>query len=355
MSKMFDFGYRQRVTEDELNNAFIELEQADRSIVGDLGFFGVYKGLVVTQHAGTPALTVDVTAGGTYDKGGQRIAVGTNQTVNMAVDSSSVSTAVATPGNAKVVSLFLVFQRVLSDPRIDGNGDTVYFQRAESYEFRVTQGVEATLGSEVATALTDDAILLADVKLVYGTTQILNAAINPYMVNRRQDFDLITPAAPDVNALIAAALADTPSIVNAVISGSSTRITSSAVRRDGNARGKTYFNEADIATTDATVTDAFTWSIVDECVTTVVLQISAIKSDGSEYRSVGIRCVIQRDGGTVTVGAVDFFHDVPSTAFAALAITVDNSGSTGRVRVTGLALTTISWFVAVTRLEHTHA
>lgn len=354
MADMFDFHYRQKVTEDELNAAFEELEQAERSIVKDLEFTGVYSGLVVTQHT-TPNLTVDVSAGGAYDPNGQRIAVGTTQTVNVAADSNAASTAVATPGNARVVSVFAVFARVLSDPRVDGNGDTVYFSRAESFTFRVVQGAEALLGAEVAPALAADAILLADIRLVHNTTQVLNAAINPYVTNRRQDFDLVGPNEVDLAAFVEAYLADSPTLVNALISGTNTRITTQAIRSDGNARGKRYANEVDISTTDAAQTNLFTWTIADECITTITAQVSAIKSDGSEFGSYGIRAVIKRDGGTVTVVDVTLFHNVPSSGFTALALTIDNSGSTGRIRVTGIAATTISWFTAVTRLEHTHA
>jgi len=187
MAKRFDFYFRQPVTESELDGAFDALEVADRSIIADLGLTGVASGLVVTQASPTPNLTVSVSGGVAYDPTGERMYLPTAQPLTISVDSSNASTAVGSPGNAKVVSVFLAFARNLLDPRTDGNGGTVYFERDEAFTLVVRQGAEAPLNSEVAPALESDKILLADIKLIFGQTQVLNASINPYALNRRQD------------------------------------------------------------------------------------------------------------------------------------------------------------------------
>lgn len=186
--KRFDYFFRQKVTEDEMDEAFEGAEQADRDIVKDLFPQGVASGLGVTQASPTANLTVQVAAGTAYDDAGQRIRVPSVQALNLAVDSNGASTSVGSGGNAKVVSVFAQFTRALSDPRVDGNSATVYWERGESFAFVVRQGTEATAGSETPVALEAGKILLCDVQRTFGQTQILDANINPTAyTNRRQD------------------------------------------------------------------------------------------------------------------------------------------------------------------------
>lgn len=352
MADRRDYFYRQKVTEAELDAGFDTLEAADRNMVIDLGFTGIASGHTVAQHAGTPDLTVDVAAGVTYDPMGQRIKTTTLQNINLAVDSNGASTTVATPGNARCVSLFAVFARALSDPRIDGNSNTVYFVRAESFAFRVVQGAEATSGTEVKPSLAGDATLLADIKRTQGQTQILTAAINPYVPSRRQDFDFGLNTS-DVAAQITAALAAGPTITSATLGGTPV-ITATSMSATGNTRGKIYSDEASVDTTNATITTLFSWTILDEAVTTFTCEISAIKSDGSVTASFIRKVRIKRDGGTVTVATVTDGYSDLEAGFTGIVITVDSSGATGRLRVTGLVATNINWFSLCTRVEHSH-
>jgi hypothetical protein len=177
-----DWYFRQKVTEAELDGAFDDVEQGIWNLATDLSFFGIVAGLAVAE-ASVPNLTVDVTAGTAYDQDGARVRIPTLQNLDVSVDSNSVSTAVTTPGNSKIVSVFVKFDRALSDPRTDGNSNTVYFERDESFEFYVTQGAEAA--SPSPPALESDAVLIADVTIAYGDTQIFDAAIN--LTGRRQD------------------------------------------------------------------------------------------------------------------------------------------------------------------------
>lgn len=353
MSDRYDFFYRQKVTEGELDDAFDALEAADRNMVVDLGFTGVAHGLVVSERD-TPGLSVDVSSGAAHDPQGRRIRIASGQVVDLSVDSDGVPTTVSTPGNARVVSVFAVFSRALSDPRIDGNSNTVYFVRAESFSFRVVQGSEATLGAEVAPALANDATLLADVRRTNGQTEILDAAINPYTPSRRQEFDFGLDES-DVTALIASELADGPTITNATISGDSTRWTGTEIVADGHARGKLRQKLAGTTTSNSTTATLYSWTIVDEAVTTVTVEVSAVKTDGTLTGTYVRRVRIKRDGGTVSLGNVDDVYTDRESGFSALVVTIDNSGSTGRVRVTGIAATNIDWFGVITRIEHTHA
>jgi len=180
MSDRLDYYFKQRVTEAELDLGFTYLEQADRDIIANLGIMGVFKNAVVTQHSPSPNMTVDVgdNTGESvaYDDEGQKVSWPTTENVDVSQDSNSVSTAVASPGNSKIVSVFVEFDRALSDPRIDGNNLTVYFQRQESFQFVVVQGAEAV--SPTAPALQAGAVLLADITLTFGQTTVVNGDIS---------------------------------------------------------------------------------------------------------------------------------------------------------------------------------
>jgi hypothetical protein len=148
MADRVDFYFRQRVTEAELDLACELLEQADRDLAADIGIYGIVTGAVPTQHSPVPDLTVDLTSPTrAYDRLGQRIFIGTDQTVDSWVDLVGIPTAVATPGNERWLALFLRFDRQLSDPRTDGNAQQVYFRRDESFEIVVRQGANAPIGA----------------------------------------------------------------------------------------------------------------------------------------------------------------------------------------------------------------
>ncbi len=187
MANRRDYFFRQKVTEAELDVGFNGLEVADFNLAIDHGLVGITDDMVVSEKSGTPDLTVDVSGPGTaYSKQGERIFFSSLQNVDLSVDDGSVSTAVAAPGDAKIVSLFITFDRLLADPRIDGNSLTVFFERNESFAFSVVAGADATSGSEVPPALDTNKILLADVTLIFGQTQIFNADIDVATPSRRE-------------------------------------------------------------------------------------------------------------------------------------------------------------------------
>ncbi len=186
MADRTDFYFRQKVTEAELDLAFELLEKADRNLAADIGVYGIISGAEPTPHAPVPDLTIDLTAPArAYDHLGQRIFFGTGQTVDCSVDHAGVPTEVPTPGNERWVGVFLKFDRLLSDPRTDGNSQQVFFRRDESFQIVVRQGPEGAAGAAAKVPLVEDELLVCDVRRTHGQTQILAADID---TSRRQAF-----------------------------------------------------------------------------------------------------------------------------------------------------------------------
>lgn len=189
MADRLDYFFRQKVTEAELDEGFDKMEAADEKLMTDQLLTGIFIGGAVAEHFPTADLTVDIAGPlNAYDQNGQRIFFSPLQVLDMSQDENGVSTAVGTPGNEKVLAIFVEFDRLLSDPRLDGNSNTVFFQRAESFKLNVVQSAEAVIPTAVPPPLRIDQLLLADVTIINAQTAILNADIDS---SRREDvFDI---------------------------------------------------------------------------------------------------------------------------------------------------------------------
>ncbi|MGN6107483.1 MAG: hypothetical protein ACTHU0_20405 [Kofleriaceae bacterium] len=196
MADRLDYYFRQRVTEAELDLAFELLEKADRNLVADIGVFGVVRGAVATPHGPVPDLTIDLTAPAVgYDRLGQRLFFGAGQRIDCSVDESGIPTAVTSAGRERWLGVFLRFDRLMSDPRTDGNSQLVYFRRDESFKLVVRQGPEAGIGAAPKVALQPDELLLCDVLRSFGQTQVLAGDLD---TSRRQAFVFATGDAVEV-------------------------------------------------------------------------------------------------------------------------------------------------------------
>jgi hypothetical protein len=190
MADRLDYFFRQRVTEAELDLAFELLEKADHNLAADLGIYGIISGAEPLPHSPVADLTIDLTAPGrAYDHIGQRIAFGTGQRVDCAVDFSGIPTEITVSGKERWLGIFLKFDRLLSDPRTDGNSQQVYFRRDESFEILVRQGPEGDIGAASKVALQEDELLICDVLRQHGQTQIFASNIDSA---RRQAFIFAT-------------------------------------------------------------------------------------------------------------------------------------------------------------------
>ena len=223
MANRLDYYFRQTVTEAELDEGFDKMEQAINDTMADQQLIGVWDEAAVSEHSPTADLTVDVSGPAIgRDKDGQRLSFSPLQNLNMAVNENGVSTAVGTPGNEKTLSIFWQFDRALSDPRIDGNSNTVQFKRDESFKLNVVQSAEAALTMSVPPPLRLDQILLADVVIINGQTQIMNADID---ISRREDVFNLSGSPNAIKAgRVHDALQDMLDILNATINGGASGI-----------------------------------------------------------------------------------------------------------------------------------
>lgn len=186
MADRTDFHFRQKVTEAELDLAFELLELADRNLAADVGIYGIISGAEPTPHSPVPDLTIDLTAPGrAYDNLGQRIFFGSGQVVDCSVDHAGLPTQVPLAGQERWLGVFLRFDRLLSDPRTDGNSQQVFFRRDESFEIVVRQGATAPVGAADKVPLVADELLVCDVHRTNGQAQIFAPDIDS---SRRQAF-----------------------------------------------------------------------------------------------------------------------------------------------------------------------
>jgi hypothetical protein len=165
MADRRDFYYRQKVLEEELDAAYEGLENAERALASDLDFVGrtppstkadfggIVWGLDVTFGGG---LNIIVAAGAAYGELGIRAHVPSDTTVTLSSQGDTQIGQGGTGDGAPIalasgtecwVTVFLRFDRLLSDQRYDGYNNLVYHQRDESFYFTLEQGTPRTIGS----------------------------------------------------------------------------------------------------------------------------------------------------------------------------------------------------------------
>jgi len=190
----YDFFFRQKATEQELDQAFDAVEAGIQAFIAAFEFTGVATNGQVTEQA-APNFTVQVQGPAViFDKQAQHISFAATQNVDCALDEHGAATAVVGAANSKYLSIFAHFERLLTDPRTDGFGDTIYYDRTESFSLRVVQGAEAVSPARPPLDATD--ILLADVLITFGQLTILNADIK---VDRTEYIYQLTGSPTEIN------------------------------------------------------------------------------------------------------------------------------------------------------------
>jgi hypothetical protein len=190
VSNRLNWFYDQEVTEQELDLAFDYMETADHNMMRDLGFRGVFEGNFGVAPTIPPSFNVRVSGmynPGPYDpnlppgigisKTGKRLYGDVPADVNCLVDEDSQAISMPAPGNEKYVSIFVAHTYGESDPRQDGNNQTVNFKKTETVKYNVVGGQEAALGTATRPLTRSDELLIADVKLTNGLASIDTAQI----------------------------------------------------------------------------------------------------------------------------------------------------------------------------------
>lgn len=137
-----------------------------------------------------------------------------------------------------------------------------------------------------------------------------------------------------------------PAISSPTISGSPV-ITATTVVSNGNSKVTVTDSIANVQTTDATVTSLATGTILASSVTVIDVIVTALRSTlatAATYK----RCIAFRIDGGGSANTIASVHDnMTDEDSAAWDCTVDNSGTTWRVRVTGANSETIQWGAAI--------
>lgn len=119
----------------------------------------------------------------------------------------------------------------------------------------------------------------------------------------------------------------------------------------GNTKGQIHTDEAQLQTTDATVTSLLTWTLRDICSTQVDVVVHAVLADGT---SNVYRASAKYSRNTATYGVTQSTQVNTNSAIddgTLGGVTLDFTGTTARVRVTGKALTNVRWYGVIVRTE----
>lgn len=180
-----NFYAGQVVTAGDMDQIYGDAEAAENSLAQEASLSqaaaasaakkgGILDGLVVTK---TSATEVQVTLGAARDSNGDRIPLASTATVSLvnvgdtpagditaALGDGSALASLIAAGNEAWLSLFLVADEILSDPRTDALGNNLYYRIEESFHFNLAVGSDALLGSATSrAALADGKVLLADI------------------------------------------------------------------------------------------------------------------------------------------------------------------------------------------------
>lgn len=207
MANRKDFYFRQRVLEGEMDAAFDDTENADRALAQDIGATqiadgsgipianinvvpddfdairgGIHSGYLISFTDGLPPsggnpqplVDVHVSAGVAVDWQGRRITTPDNFIVDITAEGdtpvgeggSTTGGAVVTPpaGQTRIVTLMVLFDRTLTDERVDGNAATVFYNQAEAFVFRAKAG-NSSVSTPVPPQGDADAVILVDLRV----------------------------------------------------------------------------------------------------------------------------------------------------------------------------------------------
>jgi hypothetical protein len=190
-----DFYLAQKVTEAEIDDAFLQVEEAEKAIKTDMfaGANGFLAANVTVVQEGAGTQRVDVGTGLGWDKDGFRVS---NPNASQFVD----FTGDDDPADPRIVAVYLGFDRALSDPRLDGLGATVNHKVDESFTFNKVLGTPAPSPTPPA-ADPSQGLLIAHVTVPAAAGVILDANIDTTVQNLKSSFPVERLSNAGVTAL----------------------------------------------------------------------------------------------------------------------------------------------------------
>jgi hypothetical protein len=203
-----DSYFKQRLTQADLDGMFAAAEQGEWNQRKDWNFYGVLNGLVPTLSG---ASSVQVTSGIAVDQLGKRIKAfydGTGSKIQSYTTITAGTATSVTAGQERWIAVYAKFGRNALDPRVDGNGVTVYFDQQECVhdgtstapalvaglggtgvdKFFVEMGTMAATGTATRPTLRTDSILICDI------LRTPSDASNTISTTRRMLFNLTDTA-----------------------------------------------------------------------------------------------------------------------------------------------------------------
>jgi hypothetical protein len=127
--------------------------------------------VIIPEGVAYSKVTVQADAGANNVDTILRMAWSGAQTIDCSQDYLSVST-IPSAGNKRYISCFVKFVRAESDPKLDLDGNTIYYKQFEDCEFEVHAGTESAGTPARVTSPGDEYCLLFEVLLDETVTQI---------------------------------------------------------------------------------------------------------------------------------------------------------------------------------------
>lgn len=149
-----NYYYKQNVGEADLDTLQWNIEAGIGRLISDIFQNQVICKRILPEQSTPADLIIHIPANSGYTKETdiltQIVPIRWDSTLDIdcSVDRNSLST-IPIAGNKRYISVFAKFERNQYDQRVDGNGQIVYFEQAESYEIEVWSGVEAPSPSKV--------------------------------------------------------------------------------------------------------------------------------------------------------------------------------------------------------------
>ena len=200
---------------------------------------------------------------------------------------------------------------------------------------------------------------LANAMILNGT--LVSPRINSALINGATIASVIINGATIASPMLVRATLAGGHLVSGIakdlMTGGTVVHTGTSIRSTGNAYHRSFSDVANVQTSNATVTNLYTWTVTDESVGPVFVEVTAVPSGSGGGGSYGRRAMIMANGGVATCSSVEATWDTEMTKAGFTGISVGTgvsigvSGLSAFVKVKGTATGSISWGCIVNRSE----